>query len=104
METIDRHFCLDMMKVSWIGADGLEKSDCGIILEIDPVGGLVQTTVSIPQCSEIRLDTPRGVVHGRVTSCQEDNYGYIVNLAVNERAGNWFPEYVPPYLHSASGR
>jgi hypothetical protein len=99
-----RQFCLDMMKVSWVGADGFKKSDCGIILEIELVGGLVQTTVAIPGCSEITLDTGLGLVQGHVTSCEEDAYGYIVSFAVNDQAGNWFPEYIPPFLHSAGGR
>src|SRR5580658_3692926 len=101
---MQRQFCLDMMKVGWVGVDGLKKSDCGIILEIEPAGGLVQTTVVIPRFSEITLDTGQGLVRGHVTSCEEDAYGYVVNFAVNDQAGNWFPEYLPPFLHSAGGR
>jgi hypothetical protein len=104
MGTTQRQYCLDMMKVSWVGADGLRKSDCAIILEIDPSGGLVQTTVAIPCSSEITLDTGLGLVPGHVTSCEEDAYGYIVNFAVNAKATNWFPEYVPPFLHSTGCR
>jgi hypothetical protein len=104
MGATQRQFCLDMMKVSWVGTDGVEKADCAIILEIEPSGGLVQTTVAIPCSSEITLKTGLGVVHGHVTSCEEDAYGYIVNFAVNDEGGNWFPEYVPPFLHSAGGR
>ena len=36
MERTQRQFCLDMMKVSWVGTDGFKKSDCAIILEIEP--------------------------------------------------------------------
>jgi len=39
-----------------------------------------------------------------VTSCEEDAYGYVVDFAINDQAKNWFPEYVPPFLHSAGGR
>ena len=46
METTQRQFCLDMMKVSWVGTDGYKRTDCGIILEIEPAGGLVQMYVS----------------------------------------------------------
>jgi hypothetical protein len=104
METTQRQFCLDMMKVSWVGTDGLKKSDCAIILEIEPAGGLVQTTAAIPRSCKITLDTGLGVVHGNVTHCEEDAYGYVVNFVIDDRAENWFPEYVPPFLHSASGR
>jgi hypothetical protein len=104
METTQRQFCLDMMKVSWVGIDGFKKADCGIILEIEPAGGLVQTTVAIPFGSEITLDTEMGLVQGHVTSCEEDAYGFIVNFTINEQASNWFPVYLPPFLHSAGSR
>ena len=104
MGTTQRQFCLDMIKVRWAGADGLKKSDGAIILEIGPAGGLVQTTVAIASRSEITLDAGLGLVHGHVTSCEEDAYGYVVNFVIDDRATNWFPEYVPPFLHSAGGR
>jgi hypothetical protein len=104
VEAMPRQFCLDMMKVSWMGTDGFKKSECGIILEIEPTGGLVQTTVAIPTSLQITLDTGQGLVQGHVTSCEEDAYGYIVNFAVNDQTENWFPEYIPPFLHSAGGR
>jgi hypothetical protein len=103
MEVLQRQFCLDMMKVSWVGMDGSKKSDCAIILEIDPVGGLIQTTVAIPQGAELTVDTKLALVSGRVMTCEEDAYGFIVNFSINDQAG-WFPEYVPPYIHSAGGR
>lgn len=103
MGTGQRQFCLDMMKVSWVGTDEAKKSDCAIILEIEPAGGLVQTTVAIPCSSEITLDTGLGLVQGHVTGCDDDAYGYIVNFEINDRTQNWFPEYVPPFLHSAGG-
>jgi hypothetical protein len=99
-----RNFCLDMIRVSWVGPNGLRKSDCAIILEIESAGGLIQTTVAIPRRSEITLDTGLGLVQGQVTTCEEDAYGFIVNFAINDETRNWFPEYVPPFLHLASGR
>ena len=93
-----------MMKVSWVGTDGFEKTDCAIILEIEPAGGLVQTTVAIPLNSKIMLDAELGAVRGHVTSCEEDAYGYIVNFAVDDRGSKWFPEYIPHFLHSTGGR
>jgi hypothetical protein len=103
MERTQRQFCLDMIKVGWVGIDGFKKTDCAIILEIEPTGGLVQTTVAIPYSTEIIVDTGLALVQGRVTSCEEDAYGFIVNFAINDKVGNWFPEYVPPFLHSAGG-
>jgi len=100
MGTPQRQFCLDMMKVTWMGADGVDKADCGIILEIEPAGGLVQTTVAIPLRSKIMLDTGMGLVQGHVTSCEEDPYGYIVNFAINGCDSFWFPHYIPQFLHS----
>ena len=104
MGNAQRKFCLDMMKVSWMGTHGFKESDCAIILEIEPGGGLVQTSVAIPCNSKITLDAGQGLVHGHVTSCEQDAYGYIVNFAINEQAKNWFPEYVPLFLQSASCR
>lgn len=104
MGTAQRQFCLDMMKVSWVGRDGLKQSDCAIILEIEPAGGLVQITVAIPDRSELTLDTRLGSVQGHVTNCEQDAYGYIVNFVIDEQPSNWFPEYVPSFLHSAGGR
>ena|SRR5579859_1273395 len=104
MEAMQRQFCLDMMKVSWVSSDGFKKSDCAIILEIEPAGGLVQTSVGIPCSSEITLDTGLGLVQGHVTSCEEDAYGHIVNFVIDDQASKWFPEYVPPFLQSAGGR
>src|SRR5579872_5695157 len=101
MGTAQRQFCLDMMRVSWVGTDGSKKADCAIILEIESSGGLVQTTVAIPGGSEITLNTVLGLVQGHVTSCEEDAYGYIVNFAVSDQAQKWFPEYIPPFLGSA---
>ena len=101
---MQRQFCLDMIKLGWVGTDGLKKSDCAIILEIEPAGGLVQTTVAIAPGSEITLDAGLGLVQARVTSCEEDAYGYVVNFRIDDRTQKWFPEYVPPFLHSARSR
>jgi len=101
MGTQQRQFCLDMMRVTWIGADGAAKADCGIILEIDPAGGLIQTTVAIPLKLKIVLDTGMDLVQGRVTSCEEDPYGYIVDFAIEGGNHLWFPHYSPQFLHLA---
>jgi hypothetical protein len=104
MRTAERQFCLDMMKVSWVGTSGINKSDCGIILEIEPIGGLVQTTVPIALGTEITLHTEQGLVEASVTSCEQDAYGYVVNFAIKDHVRHWFPDYTPSFLHSAGCR
>src|SRR6266404_2379579 len=99
MGTTQRQFCLDMIKLIWGGTGGSRKSDCAIILEIEPTGGLVQTSAAIASSSEITLDTGLGLVQGHVTSCEEDAHGYLVNFVIDDPAENWFPQYVPPFLH-----
>jgi len=93
-----------MMKVSWSGSEGLPQSECGILLEIEPSGGLLQTSVAIPEGCDVTLTNPQGQVHGHVISCQQDDYGYTVDFTVVDREPGWYPEYVPPYLHSDSSR
>jgi len=99
-----RQFCLDLIKVSWVTAQQSRQSDCAILLEIEPEGGLLQTTVAIPCGSKIALDTGDGTVEGRVTGCQQDNYGYIVNFLVIAGEAGWYPIYLPPFVHSAGSR
>ncbi len=101
MGASQRQFCLDMIKVNWVEENALKKTDCGIILEIEPAGGLIQTTVAIPLSSTIMLDTGMGLVQAHVTSCEEDAYGCIVNFAIDDCGNSWFPQYVPQFLHSA---
>jgi hypothetical protein len=101
MGTVQRQFCSDMMQVGWTGTNGFKETYCGIILEIDPAGGLVQTTVGIPFSSKIMLDTGMGLVQGHVTGCEKDPYGYIVNFEVDDCDSRWFPQFVPQFLHSS---
>jgi hydrogenase/urease accessory protein HupE len=72
MGTMQRQSCLDMMQVGWTGTNGFKGTNYGIILEIDPAGGLVQTTVAIPVSSKIMLNTGMGLFQGHVTGCEED--------------------------------
>ncbi len=102
MDTAKRELCLDLMKVSWVGKQGSRQSDCAILLEIEPSGGLLQPTVPIPCGSEITLSNGAELVNGQVTSCEQDIYGYIVNFTVSDRATGWYPNYVPPFIHSTS--
>ena len=104
MATEQRQFCLDLIKVSWASAQQSRQSDCAILLEIEPEGGLLQTIVAIPCGSKIALDTGDAFVEGRVNGCQQDDYGYIVNFLVIAGEDDWYPRYVPPFVHSAGDR
>ena len=103
MATAQRQLCLDLIKLSWAGTRGSRESDCAILLEIEPDGGLLQTTVAIPCGSEITLNTGQRPVQGQVIGCEQDDYGYIVNFLILAGGADWYPEYVPPYLHSTGG-
>jgi hypothetical protein len=96
--TARRRLCLDLMKVSWAGTQGSTHSDCAILLEIAPDGGLLQTTVAIPCGSEITLTVGRGSVQGQVTSCEQDDYGHVINFLVVAGNTDWYPGYVPPFM------
>jgi hypothetical protein len=102
IQTAQRQLCLDLMKVSWVATQESRQSDCAILLEIEPDGGLLQTTVAIPYGSEITLNPGPESVQGRVTDCQQDDYGYIVSFQVIRGGARWFPNYVPPFVHSTS--
>jgi hypothetical protein len=92
------------MRVSWVTGQESRHSDCAIVLEIEPEGGLLQTTVAIPCGSEIALTNGDASIRGEVTGCQQDDYGYIVNFLVTAGGAGWYPRYVPPFVHSAGGR
>src|SRR5258706_2539305 len=98
-----RQFCLDLMQVSWDGPQRSGDCDCAILLEIEAAGGLLQTSVAIPCGSEMTLDTGRGSVQGRVTGCEQDDYGYVINFVIVAGETHWYPEYVPPYMLSNGG-
>lgn len=93
-----RYLCLDVLQVNWeepLGAC----SDCAILLEIWPTGGLLQTSKAIAEGSVIAIASGRDSVHGTVNSCKGDAYGYVVEFALEEASTGWFPGgYQPPYL------
>jgi hypothetical protein len=99
--TIDDHYhCLDVLPINWISADTENQSDSGILLEIWRTGGIVQTSVPVPEGSLVELATSGDVIKGQVTACQQDAYGFLVTLSVNDNQYNqWFEQsYCPPYL------
>ena len=93
-----RFACLDLCDFRWSGpppAAGLEPA---ILLEIWCSGGLFQTSGAIPKDSIVTIATANGPVNGKVRSCAQDDYGFLVEVSVVEPQ-NWFPRtYQPAYL------
>lgn len=69
-----------------------------ILLEVWDTGGLLQTDFETPPDYVVRLSYAQGTARGRVASCVKDEFGYLIEFAVDS-AEAWFPEaYRPPYL------
>ncbi len=76
----------------------MKSSDSAILLEIEELGGLLQTSIEIPIGVPVAMTLPNGTLTGRVRSCQKDDFGYLVEISVDS-AADWFPgSYEPPYL------
>ncbi len=92
-----RYFCLDLLRVTWKDAS-TTLCDCAILLEVWENGGLLQTSAVIPQGSEVDVASPQGSFRAIVNSCQTDDYGNLLEIAIDPSA-SWFPSgYNPPYL------
>lgn len=88
--------CLDVIKIASPPGPQQALHDCAIILEIWDLGALLQTSIPIPEGTVLSLAFEQGVP-AKVMSCEQDDYGFLVKIAILE--GGWFPEvYVPPYL------
>lgn len=89
--------CLDVLKVAFPSGNGAASHDCAILLEVWDQGALLQTSVPIPQGSAISLASIGNGLPAEVLSCEQDRYGYILQIAVREP--RWFPEiYHPPHV------
>lgn len=92
-----RYLCLDMFQVSW-QTGHFKTSDSAILLEIGGLGGLLQTSVEIPTGKTVTMAVPSGTLKAKVTSCQKDDFGYLVEISVDS-AARWFPgSYAPTYV------
>jgi hypothetical protein len=93
------HQCLDMIPIKWsVSGRGDHCSESGILLEIWRMGGLFQTGVPIPTGSQVELAPSGRTVQAQVTSCEKDDYGFLVHVSVDPQ-GNWFPQsFCPRYL------
>jgi hypothetical protein len=92
-----RFACLDLCDVRWSRTPGAAGSELAILLEIWRSGGLFQTSAAIPKDSTVTITTGNGPVNGMVRSCQQDDYGFLVEVGVVEPQ-NWFPRAYQPAL------
>jgi|HubBroStandDraft_2_1064218.scaffolds.fasta_scaffold2007900_1 hypothetical protein len=89
--------CLDVLKVAFPSAPGRMSHDCAILLEIWDHGALLQTTVEIQEGLPIAFESIGEGVPAKVVSCEQDSYGFLVQVAVGET--RWFPDgYTPPHV------
>jgi hypothetical protein len=89
--------CLDVLKVAFPSAQDRMSHDCAILLEIWDGGALLQTSVAIPEGESICFESIGEGVPAKVISCEQDSYGFMVQVAVGET--QWFPEgYTPPHV------
>jgi hypothetical protein len=87
--------CLDVLKLAFPpGADRVSH-DCAILLEIWDHGALLQTSVPVPEGATISIESIGEGIPAKILSCEQDSYGFLLQVAVDGPA--WFPEgYKPP--------
>ena len=91
--------CLDLLRVVSLPGTARSFCDCAILLEIWDFGGLLQTNVGIPAETDIYIPSVGHGMNAKVVSCQQDEFGFLVEISVD--GPGWFPEgYVPPHLLS----
>ncbi len=98
-----RLLCLDMFPVHW-RSGRRESSDSVILLEITELGGLLQTNVAIPTGKRLTLELPNGLLSAKVSSCKEDDFGYLVEILVDSAADWLSGSYQPPYVKAKTTR
>jgi hypothetical protein len=85
-----------MVKLAW----DTSQTESAILLEIWNSGGLLQTDCPVPAGSSVRISSPKSTVCARIDSCNEDDYGYLLEFSV-VGGGDWFPEtYRPAYVQT----
>jgi hypothetical protein len=93
-----RHFlCLDMVQID-LELNGCHLSDCAILLEVWERGGMLQTSVPIPERSSITLRVNQRVIAAEISACRRDqNFGFLIDVNV-DAPRMWFPHgYVPAW-------
>jgi hypothetical protein len=97
------HFlCLDMLRVSWVNPSGRATCECAIVMEVWSSGAVLQTETAILEDSIVTLSTPNGQVCAKVTTCRQDDYGFLIGMSVDP-SEHWFPDsYCPADLIPSS--
>lgn len=91
--------CLDLFQVTSSPATEKPFKDCAILLEVWDAGGLLQTNLAIPEGTVITIQFIG--IQAKVVSCQQDDFGFIVEIAVCDP--QWFPVgYTPPHILSSA--
>jgi len=91
------YLCLDMVSATF-EAPRFVKTDSAILLEVWETGGLLHIHCEAQPDSSLCLTSSNGGLHGKVRSCVNDEYGYLMEFIVDSADG-WFPgAYRPPYL------
>jgi hypothetical protein len=89
--------CLDLFQVAFSPGTGQPLCDCAILLEVWNLGGLLQTSLAIPEGTVISIPFIGNGILAKVISCQQDDFGFIVEISVSDP--QWFPYgYTPPHV------
>ena len=89
--------CLDTFRVESASGAVNPFRDCAILLEIWETGGLLQTSIALPENTHLNIPSIGHGVSARVVSCQQDDYGFLEEIEIV--SPEWFPQnYTPPYL------
>jgi hypothetical protein len=71
-------------------------------MEIWGSGAILQTEISIPKDSILTLAATNQPVCAKVTTCDQDDYGFLIQIAVDSPE-RWFPNsYCPAALMPSS--
>ena len=94
---MEQHFnCLDMLRICAAGS-GQPWCECGILLEIWPSGGVLQSDKPLVTGEKFQIHLNAAEIEAEVQNYEEDGYGYYIRFAVQDP---WFPEsYQPSYLN-----
>ena len=89
--------CLDLFKISSLPGSSGQFVECAILLEIWEFGGLLQTSLPIQPETVLSIPSIATGIVAKVVSCQQDEFGYLVEISVADSA--WFPNgYYPPQI------
>jgi hypothetical protein len=92
------YLCLELTRVRWAGSLGQLNNECGTLLEIWPLGGVLHTDGPIPEGTLLKIHAAGEEIEGRVQSYENDRFGYYHQLTMDKP---WFPvRYRPTYLLS----